>query len=221
MFERYTSKLMITPKTSIGGYVFDIYPSINHTLSATVTSHPTQYGANISDHKFDEPDQLVFQIGMSDASQDLVIGQFYKQGYSPQLRELQFDDNWKLIKESPSEKFRRLRANAINFISDSRSVNAFMVLNKLKIAGTPITCVTRLRTYNNMVIQNIVAEDTNETKFGLRATVTLREVLLSNLQKTQVTSSAQITQVTNKGSQSALPFTSTLYDQYGVIGGGK
>ena len=89
MFERYMSKLMLSPKTSIGGYVFDVYLGINHSLTSTITSHPTQFGASISDHKYDEPDVLTFQIGMSDSSQDLVIGQFYKKGYSPQIKKLQ------------------------------------------------------------------------------------------------------------------------------------
>lgn len=224
MFERYTSKLYLSPKTSIGGYVFDIYPSINHTLTATLTSHPTQYGASISDHKFDEPDQLVFQIGMSDASQDLVIGQFYKTGYTPQLKKLQMAEDGSVIKESLKDKFKRIKTNALNFLSNSRSVNAFNTLNRMKIEGVPLTCVTRLNTYRNMIITSVVADDTNETKYGLRATVTLREVMISELQKVQVNSTAQITQTTNMGSKNTLgfdlaskkEFTSTDYDEYGL-----
>ncbi len=217
MFERYTSKLMISPKTSIGGYVFDVYPSINHTLSATLTSHPTQYGANISDHKFDEPDQLVFQIGMSDSSQDLVIGQFYKIGALNKVKEIQLNDNGEVIKESFSDKWRKFK----KFISNSRSVNAFNKLNELKLRGIPLTCVTRLATYENMIITNIVADDTNETKYGLRATVTMREIITSNLEKVQITSTASITQTNDLGGKSAMPFTSTWYDEEGVIGVGK
>lgn len=219
MFERYTSKLLLSPKTSIGGYVFDVYPSINHSLTATITSHPTQFGANISDHKFDEPDQLVFQIGMSDASQDLIRGQFYQQGNkSKSLKEI--------FKSSASAKDRlkELKLKATSFLSNSRSINAFNTLNKMKIEGTPITCVTRLKTYDNMVIQSITADDTNETKYGLRATVVLREVLISELQKVQVNSTAQLTQTTSKGSTNALnfdltskrEFTSTDYDEFGL-----
>ena len=224
MFERYTSKLLLSPKTSIGGYVFDVYPSINHNMASTITSHPTQFGANISDHKFDEPDQLTFQIGMSDASQDLIEGQFFGRGYKPLLKKLQLDEDGKLIKESLKDKLNRNRLNALNFISDSRSVNAFNTLNRLKIMGIPLKCVTRLKTYDNMIIQSITADDTNETKYGLRATVTLREILISELQVVQVNSTAQITQTTAKGSTNALDFnltskkafTSTDYDEYGL-----
>ena len=206
MFERYTSKLMLTPKTSIGGYVFDVYLNIGHSLTSTITSHPTQFGASISDHKYEEPDVLTFQIGMSDSSQDLVIGQFYKKGYTPQLKKLQMAEDGSVIKESLSDKFKRIKTNAINFISDSRSVNAFNTLKRLKLEGALLTCITRLGTYKNMVIESIDADDSFETKNGLMATVTLREVLVTELQIVQVNSTAQITQTTSLGSKNAMDF---------------
>lgn len=223
MFERYTSKLLLSPKTSIGNYVFDVYPSINHTLTATITNHPTQLGASISDHKYDEPDILTFQIGMSDASQDLIKGQFYQQG-NKTIKKLQLDDEGNLKKESLSDKLKDYKLKALNYLSNSRSVNAFLTLARLKIQGLPLTCVTRLKTYDNMVIQNISIDDTNETKYGLMATVTLREVLITELQVVQVQSTYQTTQTTNKGSTNALDFditskkkfTSTDYDEYGL-----
>ena len=219
MFERYTSKLLLSPKTSIGGYVFDVYTSIDHNLASTITSHPTQFGANISDHKFDEPDQLIFQIGMSDASQDLILGQFFQQGNKSNTLKDIFSSN-----KSAKDKLKELKIKASSFISDSRSVNAFNTLNRLKIMGVPLTCVTRLKTYDNMIIQSISAPDTVETKYGLKVTVTLREILVSELQVVQVNSTAQITQTTNKGSTNALDFdltskkvfSSTDYDEYGL-----
>ncbi len=219
MFERYTSKLLLSPKTSIGDYVFDVYTSINHNLASTITSHPTQFGANVSDHKFDEPDQLTFQIGMSDASQDLIKGQFYQQGHqSKTLKEI-FSTT-----KTAKGRLNELKIKASSFISDSRSINAFNTLNRLKIRGVPLRCVTRLKTYDNMIIQSITADDTNETKYGLRATVTLREILVSELKVIQVKSTAHITQTTAKGSTNAFNFdlsskaeyTSSLYDKYGM-----
>ena len=221
MFERYTSKLLLSPKTSIGGYVFDVYTSINHNMTSTITSHPTQYGANISDHKFDEPDQLTFQIGMSDASQDLIRGQFS----SNKLERLAIAGlSSYLSAGSLKDRLSALGKNAFKILTESRSVNAFNTLNSLKILGIPLTCVTRLKTYDNMIIQSITADDTNETKNGLRATVTLREILVSEVQVVQANSTAQVTQTTNKGSTNALDFdltskqqfTSTDFDEFGL-----
>lgn len=223
MFERYTSKLLLSPKTSIGTYVFDVYLSINHNLSSTITSHPVQFGANISDHKIDEPDQLTFQIGMSDASQDLVKGQFSQLGenLTKTVKSLLYDY---INNKSFVDTLKNLKLNALKALSDSRSVNAFLTLARLKVMGAVLTCVTRLNTYENMVIQSIDVQDTNETKNGLMVSVTLREVLITEAQKVQVKSTAQITQTTNKGTTNALDFdltskkafTSTDYDEYGL-----
>lgn len=223
MFERYTSKLLLSPKTQIGKYVFDVYTSISHNLTATVTNHPVQFGASISDHKFDEPDQLTFQIGMSDASQDLVLGQFFQKGAGK--TGLSFKDIFKQGKTA-KDILKELKLKATNYLSDSRSVNAFNALVALKIEGTPLTCVTRLHTYNNMVITSITTDDTNETRYGLRATVTMREIISPELQVVQVNSTAvphaQITQTTNSGSKNIFdfdlktskPYMSTDYEEF-------
>lgn len=214
------SKLLLSSKTSIGGYVFDVYTSINHNTTSTITSHPIQYGANISDHKFDEPDQLTFQIGMSDATINLLGDQFKenplaKIGRAVALAKFGFDK-----KEVAKMTFKSL----IKGLSESRSVNAYSILYNMKVMGTPLTCVTRLKTYDNMVIQSITVDDTNETKYGLRATVTLREILVAEAQIIQANSTAQITQTTDKGSTNALDFdltskkafTSTDFDEFGL-----
>lgn len=224
MFERYLSKLMLSPKTSIGGYVFDVYLNIGHSLASTITSHPTQFGANISDHKYEEPDILTFQIGMSDSSQDLVVGQFYKRGYKPKLYSTTMNEDGSINKESLKAKFLRKKENLLNWLSDSRSVNAFNKLKEMKLNGELLTCITRLGTYENMIIESIDADDTFESKNGLFATVRLKEVMLVELQKIQVDLTAQITQSSNLGTKNATPFdlsskgefTSTLYDRWGM-----
>lgn len=216
MFERYTSKLLLSPKTSLGGYVFDIYSNINHNLNSTITSHPTQFGANVSDHVIEEPDMLTFQIGMSDASQDLIKGQFNKRGLN--------EDEEIYYNNSKPSLLNEDKIKQLNTVSNSRSVNAYLTLSRLKLKGIPMTCVTRLRTYNNMLIQSINVDDTIETKYGLRATVVMKEVLITELQKIQANSTAQTTQTTQKGSTNALDFdiatrkefTSTDFDEFGL-----
>jgi len=48
-------------------YAFDAELGIEHEQRATMTRHPVQTGASISDHIYIEPAQLVLEIGMSDA----------------------------------------------------------------------------------------------------------------------------------------------------------
>jgi hypothetical protein len=57
--------------TAQGNYVFDAYFSINHESNLTITEHPIQTGASISDHAYMEAQQVTFEIGMSDVMQDI------------------------------------------------------------------------------------------------------------------------------------------------------
>lgn len=61
-----TIKTMIE-SPSLGKMFFDAVFSTEHTSNVTVTEHPVQVGAPISDHAYQEPDEVTVEIGMSDA----------------------------------------------------------------------------------------------------------------------------------------------------------
>lgn len=67
---------LVLIKTNIAGFFFDGFLSIDHSYKTTITSHPVQTGANISDHAYNEPAELRIVIKMSDAKEDIVGGQF-------------------------------------------------------------------------------------------------------------------------------------------------
>lgn len=67
---------LIFVKTNIGGWFFDAFLNVNHTSTLRITDHPVQSGAAITDHAYMEPQELTFEIGMSDVAQSLVDGQF-------------------------------------------------------------------------------------------------------------------------------------------------
>lgn len=69
-------KDLVYAKTNIGGWFFDAYLKMNHTSRLTITDHPVQTGAALSDHAFLEPRELSMDIGMSNAARSLVAGQF-------------------------------------------------------------------------------------------------------------------------------------------------
>ena len=58
----------------------------------------------------------------------------------------------------------------------SRSVSAFEVLTEMQESRRPVTVVTRLDTYRNMLIEDIKPDEDKDTTNGLRASVFLREV---------------------------------------------
>lgn len=54
-------------------YFFDAVFSTNHTSSRTITKHPVQWGAAISDHSFANPASVTLEIGMSDAMDEYSL----------------------------------------------------------------------------------------------------------------------------------------------------
>lgn len=75
-----SAQQLIYVKTNIGGYFFDAYFQVTHTKSATVTEHPVETGASISDHSFINPAVLEMQIGMTDVAVSIADGQFKATG---------------------------------------------------------------------------------------------------------------------------------------------
>lgn len=143
--------------------IFDALFSTEHQSSLTITEHPVQTGANISDHVYMDPQILTFEIGMSDVMKSSIPGQF--------------SDN------------------------ASRSVSAYLKLRQLQTQGLPITVVTRLGTYKNMMVENITAPEDNKTTFALRATVTLKEIFVVNVTTVKISERPQKSQETNEGEQ--------------------
>lgn len=95
----------------------------------------------------------------------------------------------------------------------SKSVSAYQVLESLRKKRLPLTVTTRLNTYYNMLIENIMAPDDFKTTFGLRAIVHLRQIITAQVPKVQVVSKRkQVTDTTNKG-----PVQSTPLDNSSIL----
>ena len=109
-------------KTNIGGYFFDAVFSVDTEHSLTVTQHPVQTGANISDHAFVNPIRMTMQIGVSDAMAYRVGADYGGDG-------------------------------------GTKSVQAYRLLCKLQELRIPMQVVTRLNTYQNMLIESIDVSD--------------------------------------------------------------
>jgi hypothetical protein len=74
-------KDLVYAKTNIGGWFFDAYLKMTHTSRLTITEHPVQTGAAITDHAFLQPRELSIEVGMSNVARSFVPGQFTG-GYS-------------------------------------------------------------------------------------------------------------------------------------------
>ena len=58
------------------GYFFDAIIRAEHNTGLRLTEHPIQSGANVVDHAFQLPAILTLEIGMSDAMDAMIQGQF-------------------------------------------------------------------------------------------------------------------------------------------------
>ena len=58
--------MIVSP--TYGRFIFDAVFSTDHSANATVTQHPVQSGASISDHAYMEPDEVSVEIGMTDTA---------------------------------------------------------------------------------------------------------------------------------------------------------
>lgn len=88
-------------------------------------------------------------------------------------------------------------------VDSSRSVNAYKILRQLQKDRIAIDAITRLGTYKNMLIETISAPDDNKTLFGLKATVTLKEIFVVNVTTVKISKRAQKSESTNEGDQKA------------------
>lgn len=83
----------------------------------------------------------------------------------------------------------------------SRSINAYEMLRKIQSQRLPIKAITKLWTYNNMLIESISAKDDKTTTYGLRATVTLKEIFVVAVTTVKISERAQKSEETNEGDQ--------------------
>ena len=145
---------MVSISDNINGYFFDAIIRADHNTSRRITEHPVQSGASISDHSYQLPAKLTLEIGMSDAMDSFVKGQWAVAG---------------------------------------KSQSAYNKLVELQSSGKPLTITTRLNYYTNMGIESISAPDDKSTTYGLRCSVTFRQIITAAVKQEPVGSRTQVT----------------------------
>lgn len=102
----------------------------------------------------------------------------------------------------------------------SRSVKAWEVLKQLQESRIPINVLTRLGLYKNMLIVVLSAPDDYRTLHGLRATVTLQEILVAEVSTVKISARPHVTGKTKRGSPEPVnPNQSILTQLQGLLFG--
>lgn len=102
--------------------------------------------------------------------------------------------------------------------ASSKSVSAYQTMLQLSFARIPLTVTTRLRTYTNMLLRALRAEDTYRTTAGLRARVEFYEIFMATILLVPNSARNQDTGDTNLGSVTTQPPTSAQESQNGIAG---
>ena len=74
--EGLTYDAMLYCKTNIGGYFFDGFMQVDHSIELEVTENPVETGDAVVDHAYVKPAQITMKVMMSDVHQSLYPGQF-------------------------------------------------------------------------------------------------------------------------------------------------
>ena len=102
-----------------------------------------------------------------------------------------------------------------------RSVVAFRLLQELQATRQLLRVLTRLQLYENMLIETITAPDDYTTRYALKATVAMKEIIVPSVKTVAISASPQITDTTNLGqAQPVEPPASVLVQLQRLIGGG-
>ncbi len=135
----HSGKNMVLVKSNINGFFFDAIFTTNTEHGLTITQHPVQTGANISDHAFVNPIRITMKVGVSDA-----MAYRYE--------------------------------NAYNNLGYTKSVSAYRALCELQASRIPLKVLTRLNSYENMLIESISVDDDVTTLHAFKATITLVQI---------------------------------------------
>jgi hypothetical protein len=96
----------------------------------------------------------------------------------------------------------------------SKSVSSYQQMLALQAARSPLTVVTRLRTYTNMLVAAISPHEDAKTITGARFRVEFEQIFLAGVQITPASASPNDTNTTGLGTVSAYTPPATINSQF-------
>lgn len=171
---------------TIGGVAFDGIMKTDHTQEIKLTQYPVQTGAVMTDHAVVLPAVLDIEICVSDANPNNALTVKSGNGF---------------IDAAADFVVKRFLTNGNVISGTDRAVSAWALLKIMAATRAPITVVTRLGTYQNMVITKLNAPDDVQTLYALRASIHLEEVQVASVSEVAVSARKQATDRTNGGAK--------------------
>jgi len=177
-------------------YVFDAVFSLDHTQRLEKTMHPVQTGASISSHAYLLPARLSMDVGMSDVMAAYATGQ---------------------LAPATGSTASTTPSTAAPFTgAPSKSVSAYQTILSLQSARQPLTIVTRLRAYTNMVVTEVSPQENAKTITGLRMRVEFEQIYTASTATTPLSARPDTTQTTGLGVVSPSSVPSATQGQFQI-----
>ena len=102
------------------------------------------------------------------------------------------------------------------FTEGAKSVSAYLALKTMCKNRQPLTIMTRLDTYANMLIENMHAIEDYKTLYGLKCPVYFRQIMIGQINTQPSSTQPQVTNSNNLGTQQS---TSPTSSQSSILSG--
>lgn len=172
---------------TIGGIAFDGIMKTEHTSTLKATHYPVQTGVNLTDHAIIDPSTLDIEIMISDAHVKNSLSGVHV-------------SNW-LADKALGYLVKRFLSTESTLSSGNRSESAWTTLKAMQLSRCPITVITRLGTYENMIIEKLTSADDVTTLYGLKANIHLVQIQVAEVSEVQVSARSKITDKSDGGAK--------------------
>lgn len=188
---------LTSTKWTIGGMAFDGIMKTDHSETLKVTNYPIQDGSTGNDHAIINPASLNIEIMVTDSNRVSGKSQNIKSETLKTLKTMG-------VSAEPSE--------------ESRSARAYASLLAMQKAREPITVITRLKTYNNMLIEQITTPDDFKTANALKCSIKFVELSVVGVTKTTLAARKEALQEAQGGLGVVTAESSTQSILFGLTG---
>jgi len=156
--------MIVSP--TYGQFIFDAVFMTNHSANATVTQHPVQSGASISDHAYMEPDEVSVEIGMTDTAASVSGGASHSVNAYAQLRAImELREPFTLV--TRLRTYRNMLITSISAPDDYRTMNALrasIVFQQVNVVSVSTVTVQEMVTGSKTTTNKTSASKTSSGK---------------------------------------------------------
>ena len=175
--------LFVQPTNKIGNITVDTTIEESYEDTLEITEHPVEAGAQITDHSFKRPMEIVFQCGWSDSSSSGLLG--LTSGLLATVSPIA--SSVLSGAAAVSNLLNPSAGSSGSFSGGSMAASDYVAgiysqLLQLQESRQPFTVTSGLRVYNSMLLQSLRVRRDQRTQYVLNVQATMRQIILVSTQ---------------------------------------